>query len=102
MPRPPRPKPRPSAAPTGATPIDARPEWSRAWKRSPSFVELQSEWHLWECELCGQYLLVPAILSRRVLAAYLHNHRIDCNGYEVPDGDEAQEDGSGQGKYAQH
>lgn len=92
MPRQPRPKPTQSATPDGVTPIDARPEWSRAWVRSPSFVELKSEWHLWACELCGQMLLVPARINKRVLSSYLHDHRVHCTGNQPADEDEAQED----------
>jgi hypothetical protein len=89
MPRPPRPKPSQIATPDGVTPLDARPEWSRAWKRSSSFVEVQNEWHLWECELCRQYLLVPVTLSKRALSTYLHDHRIHCDGNGPTEQDES-------------
>lgn len=82
MPRQPRPEPKRRSAPDGAATLDARPEWTLSWTRSGITRDAAGEWHLWECEFCREWLLVPAVLSRRVLSTYLHDHRIDCNGYE--------------------
>lgn len=94
MPRPPRPKPATTASPTGSASQDALPAYMGSWKRREHRVELNTAFDFLVCELCRQVVLVPAIRSRRVLSAYLHDHRVDCHAYQETDGSKAEDHSS--------